>query len=225
LPSMVAAVWAMAEAEQHSVLVLNSKGGAGKTTVATNLASLLALRASVLLADLDPQGSSSHWWRRRPPQLPAISLVSDPQRKFRDYPPAQWFILDAPAGLKRSRLEEMLDEVSTLLVPITASAFDMDASLVFLERLQEIKRFRKGRVRIGIVANRVHQGTRAKQALEAFLRDLDLPVIAFLRDSQIYVHAAAAGVGIADLRASETRSELPQWTRVLQFLGEVDRGT
>ena len=215
----------MAELQRYSVLVLNSKGGAGKTTVATNLASLLAQRETVLLADLDPQGSSSHWWRRRPPTLPEITLVSDPQRKFRDYPPAQWLILDAPAGLKRTRLEEMLDEVSTLLVPITASVLDMDASLVFLERLQEIKRFRKGRIRIGIVANRVHQGTRAKQALEDFLRDLEIPVIASLRDSQIYVRAAAAGLGIADLRASENRSELPQWTRILQFLGETDRGT
>ncbi|MGC8467093.1 MAG: ParA family protein [Acidithiobacillus sp.] len=215
----------MAELQRYSVLVLNSKGGAGKTTVATNLASLLAQRETVLLADLDPQGSSSHWWRRRPPALPEITLVSDPQRKFRDYPPAQWLILDAPAGLKRTRLEEMLDEVSTLLVPITASVLDMDASLVFLERLQEIKRFRKGRIRIGIVANRVHQGTRAKQALEDFLRDLEIPVIASLRDSQIYVRAAAAGLGIADLRASENRSELPQWTRILQFLGETDRGT
>lgn len=215
----------MAELQRYSVLVLNSKGGAGKTTVATNLASLLAQRETVLLADLDPQGSSGHWWRRRPPALPEITLVSDPQRKFRDYPPAQWLILDAPAGLKRTRLEEMLGEVSTLLVPITASVLDMDASLVFLERLQEIKRFRKGRIRIGIVANRVHQGTRAKQALEDFLRDLEIPVIASLRDSQIYVRAAAAGLGIADLRASESKSELPQWTRILQFLGEADRGT
>jgi len=215
----------MAEARQRSILILNSKGGAGKTTLATNLASLLALRASVLLADLDPQGSSTGWWRRRPSVLPVITLVSDPQRKFRDYPSAEWLVLDAPAGLKRARLEEMLDAVDTLLVPITASAFDMDASRIFLGRLGEIKRYRKGRVRIGIVANRVQQGTRAKLALETFLEDLELPVIAQLRDSQIYVRAAAAGVGIADLRASETRSELPQWTRILQFLEDRKHGT
>jgi chromosome partitioning protein len=207
------------------VLVLNSKGGAGKTTVATNLASLLALRGSVLLADLDPQQSSSSWAERRSEHLPKLSIIADADRDFRDYPASDFVIFDAPAGLKKGRLEDMLDEVEVLLVPIGPSSFDMDASRLFLEKLDEIKRFRKGKVRMGIIANRVNARTKGGQRLQLFLADLQLPVVATLRDSQLYVRAAQLGAGIADLRMAETRAELPQWAQILRFVTEGKRGT
>ena len=207
------------------VLVLNSKGGAGKTTVATNLASLLALRGSVLLADLDPQRSSSTWAGRRSEHLPKLSVITDADRDFRDYPPRDFVVFDAPAGLKKGRLENMLGEVEALLVPIGPSSFDMDASRVFLEQLKEIKRFRKGKVRMGVIANRVNGRTRGGQHLQTFLADLRLPVVATLRDSELYVRAAQLGAGVADLRAAETRAELPQWVQILRFVMEGKYGT
>ena len=207
------------------VLVLNSKGGAGKTTVATNLASLLALRGSVLLADLDPQLSSTAWAERRSEHLPKLSIIADANRDFRDYPPSDFVVFDAPAGLKKGRLEDMLDEVEVLLVPIGPSSFDMDASRLFLEKLNEVKRFRKGKVRMGVIANRVNARTKGGQRLQLFLSDLQLPVVATLRDNQLYVRAAQLGAGIADLRMAETRAELPQWAQLLRFVTEGKRGT
>ncbi|MEY2340788.1 AAA family ATPase [Acidithiobacillus sp. IBUN Pt1247-S3] len=203
---------------QCRVLVLNSKGGSGKTTLATNLASLLALRGSVLLADLDPQRSSLGWGKRRPGQLPRIDLIDDPERDFRGYPPSDYVVFDAPAGLKRGRLEDMLGEVEVLLMPIAPSPFDMDASQHYLRRLEEIKRFRKGKVRLGVVANRVKLHSQAERALTQFLHELELPLVATLHDSQIYVRAAMQGMGLADLRATEARKELPQWARILRFV-------
>ena len=200
------------------VLVLNSKGGAGKTTVATNLASLLALRGPVLLADLDPQHSASNWARRRPEHLPKLSLITDTDREFRHYPPSDYVVFDAPAGLKKGRLEAMLDEVEVLLVPIGPSAFDKDASRLFLEKLERIKRFRKGKVRLGVIANRVDARTKGGQHLQTFLADLALPVVATLRDSQLYVRAAELGAGLADLRTAEIRAELPQWVQIMRFV-------
>ncbi len=208
----------MVAKEHCRILVLNSKGGAGKTTLSTNLASLLALRGSVLLADLDPQGSSITWGKRRPEALPKIVLMDDPERDFRGYPASDYVVFDAPAGLKRSRLEDMLGEVEVLLVPITPSPFDIDASKLFLQRLDEIKRFRKGKVRMGVVANRVKMRSQAERLLTQFLQELDLPLVATLHDSQIYVRAALQGTGLADLRAAEARKELPQWARILRFV-------
>jgi chromosome partitioning protein len=205
-------------------LVLNSKGGAGKTTVATNLASLLALRGTVLLADLDPQQSSSHWVKRRSPLLPKLNVVEDAERDFRDYPASDYVVMDAPAGLKKKRLEDMLGEVEVLLVPIGPSLFDLDASQLFLQKLEEIKRYRKGKVRMGVIANRVNARTRGAQHLQSVLSEWNLPVVATLRDSQIYVRAAQCGAGIADLRAAENRNELPQWVRILNFVMEDDGG-
>jgi len=203
---------------QCRVLVLNSKGGSGKTTLSTNLASLLALRGSVLLADLDPQRSSVSWGNRRPASLPKIDLIDDPERDFRGYPGRDYVIFDAPAGLKRGRLDDMLGEVEVLLVPIAPSPFDMDASREFLQRLDEIKRFRKGKVRMGVIANRVKARSQAERLLAQFLVDLDLPLVATLHDSQVYVRAALGGLGLADLRAPEARKELPQWARILRFV-------
>ncbi len=208
---------------QCRVLVLNSKGGSGKTTISTNLTSLLALRGSVLLADLDPQGSSLSWGKRRPQHLPRIDLIDDPERDFRGYPPSDYVVFDAPAGLKRGRLEDMLGEVEVLLVPIAPSPFDMDASQQYLQRLEEIKRFRKGKVRLGVIANRVKLGSQAERILSEFLRELELPLVATLHDSQVYVRAAMHGLGLADLRAAEARKELPQWARILRFVETGER--
>jgi len=212
--------------EACRVLVLNSKGGAGKTTLATNLASFLALRGSVVLADLDPQGSSLAWGQRRPGTVPAIGVLKDAGRDFRGYPVSQYVVFDAPAGLKRGRLEEMMDEVDFLLVPVSPSPFDMDASRSFLASLEAIKRFRKGKVRMAVIANRVKSRSQAQGELLSFMKDLELPLLATLRDSQIYVRAARQGLGLADIRASEARKELPEWARILRFIqtGEI-RGT
>ncbi|WP_414041899.1 AAA family ATPase [Acidithiobacillus sp. M4-SHS-6] len=205
-------------------LVLNSKGGAGKTTVATNLASLLALHGSVLLADLDPQQSSLYWSLRRSPRLPRLQVLADAERDFRDYPCCDYVVMDAPAGLKKKRLEDMLGEVEVLLVPIGPSVFDLDASRLFLKKLEEIKRYRKGKVRMGVIANRVDARTRGAQHLQSVLAEWNLPVVATLRDSQMYVRAAQSGAGIADLRSAENRRELPQWARILQFVRENGGG-
>jgi chromosome partitioning protein len=94
----------------------------------------------------------------------------------------------------------------------------MDASREFLQRLDEIKRFRKGKVRMGVIANRVKARSQAERLLAQFLVDLDLPLVATLHDSQVYVRAALGGLGLADLRAPEARKELPQWARILRFV-------
>ncbi|MHB8320479.1 MAG: P-loop NTPase family protein, partial [Acidithiobacillus sp.] len=161
----------------------------------------------------------------RSEHLPKLSVITDADRDFRDYPPRDFVVFDAPAGLKKGRLEDMLGEVEALLVPIGPSSFDMDASRVFLEQLKEIKRFRKGKVRMGVIANRVNARTRGGQHLQTFLADLRLPVVATLRDSELYVRAALLGAGVADLRAAETRAELPQWVQILRFVMEGKYGT
>ena len=57
----------------RNILVMNSKGGSGKTTIATNLASYLAsINKKVVLMDFDPQSSSMAWLKARSPAKPPI---------------------------------------------------------------------------------------------------------------------------------------------------------
>ncbi len=210
----------MPEREQHNrrILVFNSKGGSGKTTIATNLASLLALRGTVLLADLDPQGSSISWGRRRPEHLPPVRLLADPERNFNHHPEVDFVVMDAPAGLRRKRLEDMLGETDILLVPFAPSPFDMEAGLRFLGELPEVKRYRKGRIRMGIIATRVRTRSRSTRELDTFFEEQELPLVAWLHDSQHYVQAARLGVGLTDLRRANICGELAQWARILRFV-------
>ena len=131
--------------EPLRILVLNSKGGSGKTTVATNLASLLALRGPVTLVDLDPQASALAWVRRRPAALPRIATVGDPDLDFRGYPDASYTIFDAPPGPKRKRLEGIAAEADTLLVPMgRALAAGVDRKTGQLLYLQPGMKFSPG---------------------------------------------------------------------------------
>lgn len=207
------------------VLVINSKGGSGKTTVATNLASLLALHGErTVLADLDPQQSSLDWARRRPAQLPAIAAVDARELEPDDWPKADYVVIDAPPGLKTKKFERLVDEADCLLVPLMPSPFDMDASARFLERLAQQKPVIKGKRPIGVIANRVNAQSRATRSLMDFIGGLGLHPLAQLRDSQLYVRAAGLGAGIADLRASEKRPELPAWLAILTFVrGGLER--
>src|SRR5882672_992059 len=90
----------------NTTLVINPKGGSGKTTVATNLASYFASKGvATTILDYDPQGSSLNWLRTRPLQAAKIHGANGaPQktglRTVQMHVPAntEQLIIDAPAG-------------------------------------------------------------------------------------------------------------------------------
>jgi chromosome partitioning protein len=208
------------------ILVLNTKGGCGKTTIATNLASLYASRGlRTALFDYDPQGSSTSWLEQRPDNLPAIHGVRAAQAnlgsltrswQLRVPPETERVIIDTPAGLDRSSLLEQLRGIDNILVPITPSAIDIRAAAYFIQELLLTNRVT--RARVGIVANRVRENALSLQALERFLTSLHIPIIARLRDTQNYVRAAEAGAGVHELELYNARTEMPRWRKILDWL-------
>ena len=204
----------------RTVLVVNPKGGCGKTTLSTNLAGALASRGDkVVLWDLDRQKSSLEWLALRPAALPVIHSLD-----AKDGPPGpekrkhDWLIMDTPAGLHGKNLERAIKPVDKVLVPIQPSLFDMAATRSFLAALHAEHLLRNGKTYLGIVGMRVDGRTRAAATLEAFLKQFDLPVLAYLRDAQVYANAAFQGKSIFDLPDYLNDKDIDDWKPLLKWL-------
>ncbi len=211
----------------RAVLVANPKGGCGKTTLAVNLAGCLASRGDgVILWDLDRQKSALEWLALRSPELPAIhSLTRDDaepsgkQRRKHD-----WLIMDSPAGLRGKNLARAIKPVHKILMPIQPSLFDMAATRDFLAVLHDEHLLRKARhgqpQLVGIVGMRVDPRTRAADALEVFLKQFDFPVLACLRDTQVYANAAFQGKSIFDLPHYLNERDVVEWAPVARWIDQ-----
>jgi chromosome partitioning protein len=204
----------------QSYLIANPKGGAGKSTLATNLAGWLAKSGKrVMLGDIDRQQSAREWLRLRPPALPYIaSWDIQPGEPARPPQDATHVVLDSPAGLHGKKLAHVLRVVNHVIVPLQPSLFDILATRHFFDELLAEKQVRKEHVRIAVVGMRVDARTRAAGELERFLVDTGLPVIAHLRDTQNYVQAAAHGLTIFDLPASRGAQDWEQWVPLLRWI-------
>ena len=203
----------------RAILIANPKGGCGKTTLAVNLAGCLASRGErTSLWDLDRQHSSLEWLSLRSKELPRVSRL-DARDEDAELPRGdRWLVLDTPAGLRGKNLAHALKPAHKVLVPIQPSLFDMAAAQDFLAVLADEKAVRKHKTFVGIVAMRVDERTRAAATLESFLRQFELPVVTFLRDTVLYANAALAGKSIFDLAPSLVERDVDQWRPLIDWL-------
>ncbi len=208
----------------RSVLVANPKGGSGKTTVATNLAAGLATGdEQTYLWDLDRQQSSLTWLAMRPRHAAPINRLDRREDEGEpDLGKGRWLIVDSPAGLHGKGLSHALKIANKVLVPVQPSVFDMAATSAFLQALRDEKAVRKNKAFVGILGVRVDPRTRAAATLEAFLAQFGLPILTYLRDSQIYPNAAFNGLSIFDLPHYMTERDREQWMPVLKWVAGSD---
>lgn len=200
-----------------TILIANPKGGAGKTTLSTNLAGDLARRGeNVFLWDLDRQKSTLHWLSMRPAWLPRIHRLDSVKQKSGD----GVLVLDSPAGLHGDKLSDLVKLVDKVIVPIVPSSFDLAATRVFLYELLNEKAVRKGKAFVAIVGMRVDARTRAAEKLDEFLAPIDLPVLTHLRDTQNYVTAAFEGKSIFDMAPSLVAQDVAQWLPIERWLAQ-----
>ena len=212
-----------------SFLIANPKGGSGKSTLATNLAGYFAQSGQrVMLGDIDRQQSARAWLDLRPTMQPPIAsweiarAKDDREGRGKDGPArppkgTSHVVLDTPAGLHGKALERVLKMVNRVIVPVQPSLFDILATRHFLEALLEEKAVRKAQTFVAVVGMRVDARTRAARELERFLASYDLPVLAYLRDTQLYVQAAANGLTLFDLSATRAGPDLEQWQPIVDW--------
>ncbi len=204
-----------------TVLVASSKGGVGKTTIATHLAAHAALAGQrTVLVDADPQHSSTRWAERRAELESAVLPVDGTRRNWAKHVPddAQRIIVDAPAGATADSLEDFLEIADGLVVPVLPSTLDIDATVGFLNGIAKHPRVRRGQIRVGLVGNRLRPWTNASQQAVALLEQWPYPVVAQLRDSQAYVVLVGLGRSLFDYHSQNVRDHQDDWAPLLKWV-------
>lgn len=205
----------------RTILVANRKGGVGKTVTAVTIATALASRgAEVALADADAQKSALRWLRQRPDSArPVAGLDWTHKGDVGDAPKGiDWLIIDAPGALKGDRAEALIAEADAVVSPLMPSFFDLDSTRRFLKEIEGVKRVRKGKVPVHLLANRVRPQSRGVARLEAFFTELGQPPVAWISERSAYADLAERGLGIFD---QPQRSYVPmraQWDPLLDAL-------
>ena len=208
----------------RTVLVASSKGGAGKTTIATNLAAHFALEGKhTVLIDADRQKSSTHWAEKRAGMATAVLPVDGTRRGWdKQLPPdIQRAVVDAPAGAMGDDLEIFLERADAVLVPVNPSMIDLEATVGFLNSLATHARVKKGKLPVALLGNRLKPWTNASQQAMGQLQSWPYPLVAQLRDTQAYVLMVALGKSVFDYHSEQIRSHQDDWAPLLKWLKKV----
>ncbi len=213
----------------HKVVVLNPKGGSGKTTLATNIAAYYAVRGPApTLVDFDPQGFSMRWLNKRPDNRPQIHGSGAYQQTMqgRDTihlqtrPETETLIIDLPAAVSPNELQDVTYNADSILIPVLPSAIDVNCASRFFSELLLVTQIDRRYRQLAVVANRTRQNTRSYQMLLRFLTSLRIPIIAVLRDSQNYEHAAGQGIGICEMPAYKVDKDIRQLKLIFNWLDQ-----
>ncbi|MEP3275183.1 MAG: ParA family protein [Stappiaceae bacterium] len=205
----------------RTILVANLKGGCGKTTIATTLATALAKNGEkVAIADADRQKSSLNWGKRRPKDAIPIAVldwtksgdVGDVAKKF------DAVVIDGPGGLNSEMAKTLIAGSDTIVIPVLPSVLDLDSTRKFLKRIETLKRVRKGKADIHLVANRVKMRTVAIKELEQAAKGIGHPVLARLTDRMIYNSLAGQGLALFDRSSTELVPIKVQWQPLVSLL-------
>ena len=211
----------------QKIVVLNPKGGCGKTTLATNLASYFALQGPMpALLDCDPLGFSMRWLEKRSPKRPPIYGIAS----YRDEPNAtrSWqlrvpsestrLIVDTPAALNSPQIHDLIYDAHNILVPVLPSPIDIRFAAQFIADLLLVTQIERGNRKLAIVANRTRSNTRALKQLMRFLTSLRIPIIAILRDSQNYIQATDRGIGVYEMPHHKAHRDIDDLSAVVSWL-------
>ena len=202
------------------IMVMNAKGGCGKSTLATNLASYYADAGyGVALADYDPQRSSLDWLDRRPDNRPKIAAVSGFDHGLKHVPRnADIVVIDAPARSHGKELTDLVNHAETIIVPVLPSTIDIQASDRFIKELKAVGKIDRKKAKIGVVANRVREYTLIFEELDEYLTKLRVPYLASLREAQNYVRAYTRGLGIYELPEYLAWPDWEQWDPLIKWV-------
>lgn len=212
----------------RSILVLNPKGGCGKSTVATNIAGYFAVDGKrVALADCDAQQSSRDWLAIRPESAASIKVAEVKAGRIDVPRRTEILIIDTPAALHGQKLANYARVSQTIIMPLMPSPMDIRAAERFIEELFSLRKLINRKIKVATVANRVREDTLAAAMLENYLEKIKLPsghklpFITMLRATQNYIKAAERGLSIFEFSPAKTTPDREQWQPLLRWLNSA----
>jgi chromosome partitioning protein len=211
----------------NKIVVLNPKGGCGKSTLATNLAACYAKRGTVpAVMDYDPQGSTMGWLERRGEERPTIhgiaaykkSMQATRSWQLRVPNETETLIIDSPASVDHDDLRELTRDATSILVPVLPSTMDIHAASRCIADLLLVAKVDRRDRKLAVVANRTRKNTKSFATLMRFLDSLGIPIVAVLRDTQNFVRSAEQGIGVCEMPPSRVRPDVEQLEKIVAWL-------
>jgi chromosome partitioning protein len=211
----------------RKIVVLNPKGGSGKSTVATNLAGCIASSGHpIALMDYDPQGSAMRWLQNRSPGQAEIHGIAAYQKdnsmtrswQLRVPDGIRHIVIDTPAALQVQDISEFTRGAHAILVPVLPSDVDIHAASRLIANMLIVAKVSRRMGRLGVIANRVRENTLGYRKLRNFLERLSISVVGELRDSQNYIHAADQGLSVREMPKSRTQKDQDSWNSIIAWL-------
>lgn len=206
-----------------TILVASPKGGCGKTTIATNLAvAFAAWGLKTALADTDPQRSSLDWLKERPEASASIRGL-DWTKGIKKAPKGiARLVVDSGAAMSIDQVRGLVKVSDLVLIPVLPSAFDLKATLKFLEHFRDLKPIRKGKKPFALIRNRARPDSRAVKRFDESLASLDTTSIGSLTERSLYNEVAWDGIGLFDLSTQKSAEIQQDWIPIVRFIESRD---
>lgn len=194
----------------HVIAVINQKGGAGKTTLAMNLAAGLARHGDTVVMDLDPQGSSTQWAGMGQTPFPAsveqIDGNWDARSLHQQYQAYRHMVLDCPPSLESHASRQALRACDVALIPVLPSPIDLWASLKLPQEIEEAKKVNPN-IRAYLVLNQLEPNSALSSAMHDALAEFGVPVLnAVIRRRAVYRSAALEGSSVYQMGGHGTQA-------------------
>ena len=203
-----------------TVALVSRKGGCGKSTLATHIASYFAREGvPITLGDLDHQQSMRVWLKRRPSAAPPIiGWVGENNGSVRPPLGTTHLVLDTPGGLHGLALAKVAMVADAILIPVSGSVFDREAASDCWAELRMHPRVVSGRCQVAAIGMRLDRRTHAEEVASDWAASVGLVWLCSLRSSQIYVRAVENGLSIFDMPPTVTEIDREQWEPLLAWL-------